>query len=288
MLISEIIDKIKQYHKGVYDGVAIDEETTRDKVLYGNVNHECTGIVTTCWATVEVIKEAHRKNANLIICHEALFWNHGDHQKWLDVAGNKTYLAKKRLLDEYGITVWRNHDYIHSGIPCANGEYVDGIFYGLAKKLGWENYIEGHDSFKCLHYTVPEMTMGELAKILTEKLGLNGCRVIGSKDTKVKKVRIPFHIFGDANEFIEEADKDTIDCFLTMECVDFTLTEYVRDSSLLGLNKSIIGFGHFNLEEPGMEYMLEWLPNAIGNDINISYVQSGDNYDYYTCKDCSR
>ena len=43
MKISTIIENMKKYHKGYG---TIDEEKTRDKVLYGNVDQECTGIVT--------------------------------------------------------------------------------------------------------------------------------------------------------------------------------------------------------------------------------------------------
>ena len=51
MLIREVIEKMKAYHKGEFNGEVIKEETTRDKILYGDPDRECTGIVTTCWAT---------------------------------------------------------------------------------------------------------------------------------------------------------------------------------------------------------------------------------------------
>lgn len=282
MLVSEVIQRVKDYHKGTVNGKPIDESVTRDKILYGNPNVECTGIVTTCWATVDVIKEAHEKGANLIICHEALFWNHGDHQEWLQE--NKTYLKKKQLLDDTGIVVWRDHDYIHSGIPMEDGSYTDGIFYGIADKLGWVDYIRKDDLEKNMHYEIPETTMEDLAEFLVERLHLNGVKVIGNKTCKVSKVRIPLHILADANDFINEADKDGIQCFLTMELIDFTLTEYIRDSSMFNFDRSIIGMGHFNLEEPGMEYMLKYLPKAIGENIPLYYIQSGDNYDYVVKK----
>lgn len=284
MLIKDVIQKVKDYHKGMVDGKPIDESITRDKILYGDANKECTGIVTTCWATVDIIRKAAEKGANLIICHEALFWNHGDHQEWLQENQNETYLLKKQLLDETGIVVWRDHDYIHSGIPMEDGTYTDGIFYGVANKLGWVDYIAKDDKEWNMHYEIPETTMGELANYLVEKLNLNGVKVLGNQDCKVSKVRIPFHIFGDANEFITEADHDGINCFLTMELIDFTLSEYIRDSSMFNLNRSIIGMGHFNLEEPGMEYMLTYLPKAIGEDIPMYYFQSGDNYEYVVKK----
>lgn len=38
--------------------------------------------------------------------------------------------------------------------------------------------------------------------------------------------------------------------------------------------------GHFNVEELGMKYMAKWLPQAVGEDIVIQYMQSGDCFSY--------
>ncbi len=51
---------------------------------------------------------------------------------------------------------------------------------------------------------------------------------------------------------------------------------------MLGQNKVVLGMGHFNLEEPGMEYMLNYIGKALGEDIPCSFVQSGDMYEYIT------
>ena len=85
MQISQMIENIKKYHKGYG---TIDEATTRDQILYGDANQECTGVVTTCWASVDVIRFAIEKGANFIIWHDALFWNHGDHTDWLEESKN--------------------------------------------------------------------------------------------------------------------------------------------------------------------------------------------------------
>lgn len=281
MLIQEIIENVKAYHKGEWEGKKIDEATTRDKILYGNPQQECSGVVTTCWASVDVIKKAAELGANLIIAHEALFWNHGDHTDWLIKEQNHTFIEKKKLLDAYGIVVWRDHDYIHSGIPMKDGSYTDGIFYGVAEKLGWTDYIR-KDIHNPLYFEIPKTTVGELADFLVQRLQLNGIKIIGNMHSAVEKVRIPFHVLGDARDSISEADQEDINCFLTMEVVDFTLAEYIRDSSMLGMDKAIIGMGHFNLEEPGMEYMVSYLPAAIGTDISCTYIQSGDMYEYMT------
>ncbi|AVM68904.1 hypothetical protein C3V36_06435 [Lachnospiraceae bacterium oral taxon 500] len=303
MKISEVIQKVKKYHYGYWNGPEgpepINEEITRDKILFGNPEVECTGIVTTCWAHVNVIKEAIRQGANLIICHEALFWNHGDHTDWLEEQNNLVYRHKAALLKQHGIVVWRNHDYVHSGIPISGGRYADGIFYGLASVLGWLPYIDeavseeitlsaGENNFpdpkkvKPLSYTIPAISVEELAKFLTKRLKLNGVKIMGNPAKKVSRLSIPPHVLGDAKFAIGLAAAGKADCFLTMEIVDFTLAEYVRDASLTDDSTAIIGMGHFNVEEPGMEYMTTYLPQAIEADIPCTFIPAGDHYHYLT------
>lgn len=280
MKISEAIQKIKQYHNGIdaFTGKPIDEATTRDKILYGNPDQELKGIVTTCYASVDVIREAIKQGANLIICHEALFWNHGDHTDWLQ--DNKTFQAKTALLDEGGIVVWRDHDYIHSGIPMKDGTYTDGIFYGLMKVLGWDAYLTG-DPAVPLHFDLPETTVGELGKTLMSRLHLNGIKLIGRADSPVHRVWVPGHIDGRKdNEILKTIEETDIDTVITLECTDYTVSEYIRDSLMVGRPKTIMAVGHFNTEEPGMEYMVEWLPEALGETVPTSFVPCCDMYNF--------
>lgn len=277
MLISEVIDGVKAYCGHDWGGPIMDD-TTRDQVLWGPVDVECTGIVTTCFASADVIRQAHARGANLIICHEALFWNHGDHTCWL--AGNKTFAAKRALLEECGITVWRLHDHIHSGIP-EDGRLVDGIFMGLADKLGWRDYVRG-DTVRPMEFEIPETSAGELARFLVGRLGLAGTRIVGDADARVRTVLVPMHLIGQFDNATTARMDSGFDCLVTMEATDFTTSEYVRDSAQLGLGKAMICIGHFNVEEPGMEYMLCWLPRAIGADVPASFVASGDPWTYVT------
>lgn len=288
MLISEAIDRIKGYCEGVdaATGKPIDEETTRDKVTYGSVDQECTGIVTCIWPTAEVIRSAGELGANLIISHEALFWNHGDHRDIL--SGNKTFEAKRELLDSWGGAVWRCHDYIHSRVPIAeDGAYVDGIFYGLAWKLDWIDYYREGEQLR-LDFQIPEVSGRDLAGYLVDKLGLNGTRITGDPSARVRHVHIPMHVMGDARSDTHEiayADENDVDCLMTMEFIDFTTCEYIRDAGMLGQGKCAITIGHFNLEEPGMEYMVKWLPSALGtNEVPATFVPMQDTYQYVVRK----
>ncbi len=281
MLISEVIQSVKDYCRGEWYGVAIDDSTTRDKILYGNPDVECTGIVTTIYASVDVIKKAHELGANLIIAHEALLWNHGDHRDWLEDSQNKTYLEKKKLMDDYGICVWRCHDYIHSGIPH-NGGWIDGIFYGLAKETGWDNAKINEDVSGALYLECEETSPKKIGDIIKKRWNLNGLKCIGNMDAKVTKVMVCGHVKegGDSNTLIKRVDAEDINLLLPLELIDFTLTEYIKDSGQLGMNRAILAAGHFNLEEPGMKYMSTWVNNALKENINATYVQAGDMYTY--------
>ena len=282
MLISEAILSIKDYCGGIdaFTGKPIEGATTRDQVLYGDINQECTGIVTCIWATTDVIRRAQELGANLIVAHEALFWNHGDSRE--AVAGNRTFEAKCELLDTWGGAVWRCHDYIHSGVPLGkNGSLVDGIFYGFGWKMGWLDKTVD-DSY--MRYRIDKNSAFGLAHEIVEKLGLNGTRLIGDAKATVSSVEIPMHIMGRDNDEIAHIDADGVDCILAMEFIDFTVSEYLRDASMLGQGKCAIHMGHFNGEEPGMEYMAEWLPDILakngGGEVPVVFVPMGDTYQY--------
>ncbi len=278
MKISEVITKLIGAHP------PIDESHTADVVKYGDPNRECTGIVVTTYASIRVIREALSRGANLIIVHEPVFYRDADDVEWL--VENSVFQEKCRLLDEGGIVIWRDHDHIHGGPPTANPEHIDMIFYGIMKTLGWEPYLIGNPK-KPLLYELPETTVGELADWLIEKLHLNGARIIGDTAAQVRRVFVCEHING-ANfagydhdsEAIMLAESKGYDVMLPLEIIDWTLSEYVRDAMELGRTKALIEIGHFNLEEPGMKYMAEWLPNVIGEEVPVTFVRSGDGFTY--------
>lgn len=283
MLISEAIGKFKAFSGGVDlfgSGKAIDPIKTRDQVLYGSVNQELTGIVSCIWPSTEIVRKAQRLGANLIISHEAIFWNHGDRQGWL--AFNKTFQAKKEVLDEWGGAVWRNHDFIHSQVPIDDDDaMVDGIFYGLAWKLGWLDYRVGQKAMP-MDFEIPETSAKELASYLVHKLGLRGTRLIGDPDARVRRVHIPMHLIGpDDDRETRYVDEHDVDCLLCMETTDFTTCECIRDAAKLGQGKAAITIGHFNVEEPGMEYLPYWAPRALGTDeVPCTFVAQGDPFHY--------
>lgn len=294
MLIREAIESIKAFCAGISGGKPIDDATSRDQVLWGDPGRELTGIITCIWASADVIREAAARGANLIVSHEALFWNHGDHTDWLERQGNHAYLAKRALLDEHGICVWRLHDYIHSGVPArlfenwrvrglveTDDAWTDGIFAPLAERIGYPQLPDMSPTLLC-GFETSGITACELARELVRKLGLSGTRLEGDPSTVVRRAAVPMHLLGAMdNRVIELADANDIDCLLCMDRTDYTACQWVRDSCQLGRPRAIIDVGHFNIEELGMEACARWIGEALNNEsVPVSFVATGDPFSY--------
>ena len=181
------------------------------------------------------------------------------------------------------MVVFRDHDRIHASPKVEDREFMDGIFEGICKELGWENYVINYPN-KPLVYEFPEAKDGEeLGKELIQKIGLKGIRIVGDRHTKVKKVYLCEHL-GNMDRSIDQkiraCEFEQYDAIIPLEMIDWTLPAYIRDSCQMGVPKIMYNIGHFNLEELGMRYMAKWLPDVIEKEVPVTYIQSGDSFDF--------
>ncbi|MBE6018643.1 MAG: hypothetical protein E7233_13755 [Lachnospiraceae bacterium] len=277
MTIQEIVDKILDFHP------PITRPETVDVFKCGDPSAECTGIAVTCFASTRVIQKAIGLGVNFIITHEPTFFNDPEETDFLE--GNRAYIEKKRLIDENGIVIWRDHDHIHGpgkpGMPVEEREFTDFIFYGIMETLGWRKFLIGSEK-KPLEYRMPGRTVRDIAEELIDKLNLNGIRVIGDKNAPAEKVFITEHISGRFdNKKIKKIEDEDFDVIIPLETIDWTIAEYVLDSCTAGNPKAILSMGHFNFEEPGMKYMADkWLPELINNEVPVHFIPCADTYDY--------
>lgn len=276
MKIVDVINKILDYHPKFpsdYNGC--------DEIKCGDPNVECTGIVTALVPTVNVIRKAIELNANLIIVHEPIFYTSLDKGGWYQDFDNDVYDEKRKLLDDHGIVVYRDHDHLHAHNP-------DGIFTGVMKYLGIQNYTVESDGHMFAHYVVrfPEVTLKRVCDFFLEKLPINGMRIIGDLNQKVSSLAFIGHLYpmGDLNdEYSVKVIKQlkTVDVIVPGETIDWTVLSYIRDANQLGKNKAMISYGHFNGEELGSLFMKDWLSELIENQVKVSYVCSEDMFNYY-------
>ncbi|MDO4198406.1 MAG: Nif3-like dinuclear metal center hexameric protein [Erysipelotrichaceae bacterium] len=275
MKIQKIIDDICAWHEPFEEP---KNGNSRDKILAGNSDQECTGIVITVCATMGVLKEAVRQGKNMIISHESIFASLVPGSE--DFENNDVVKEKLAYIEENNLCIWRDHDRMHgNGLPFYPvRKRNDYIFYGIMKELGWDDYVTS-GKFKPLWYKIPATTGRELAKEIMEKFNLSGLRVVGNLDAKVETVFFAEHVQGRKDEQ-KVMDAMNADAILPFEICDYTLTQYVNDAAMLGKDKVILEMGHFNFEELGMKYMSEWLKEIVKDEVPIAFVQAGDLFQY--------
>jgi putative NIF3 family GTP cyclohydrolase 1 type 2 len=255
---SQIIETIIRETKGT----AVPN--TVDVIKAGDPLAQVTGIVTTMFATMDVLKKAVAMKCNLIIVHEPLFYNHRD--ETTQFQKSEVFLAKKKYIEENKLIVWRFHDYIHQIRP-------DAINYGMTIRLGWEKYVTGDNSDR---YTVPQTTLEELLKNLKKIFPGNSFNVIGDPKMKLSKVAFSAGAPGSSAHY-KCIDDPGVDVLLAGEVPQWETYEYVRDAVSQGRRKAVIFLGHITSEEPGMEYCATWLKGFI-KDIPVNFVAAGPSY----------
>ncbi|HEU5015190.1 MAG TPA: Nif3-like dinuclear metal center hexameric protein [Roseiflexaceae bacterium] len=235
---------------------------TVDTIKTGDPAQAVTGVVTTFLATYAVIQRAVELGANLIISHEPTFYNHHDETEWLQ--HDPVYAAKRRLLDEHGIVVWRCHDSIHSRTP-------DGIITGVVQQLGWEQYADPEHVELC---TLPPTTLNELVATLKEKMQIQAVRVVGSDDMRCQRVALIVGSPG-GRWHIHALSEIGVDVIVCGETNEWDTTEYIRDALRIGQQKAAIVIGHANSEEAGMRWLADWLRER-SPKVPVTHVPAGD------------
>lgn len=235
-------------------------DKTVDTLKSGSAGTKVTGIVTTMFATVEVIRKAIDLKANFIIAHEPTFYNHQDETDWLEK--DDVYQYKANLLKQHNIAVWRNHDYLHTHKP-------DGVMAGLVAALGWQNYYQPETRSR---FELPATSLKNLVAHVKDKLNIQMVRYMGEPTQSCRKVLLLPGASG-ARRHIAEIEKEKPDVVLCGEAQEWETVEYVRDARAKGDKLSLVLLGHAVSEEPGAEWLASWLKPKLPG-LKITHVVS--------------
>ena len=225
-------------------------QQTVDTLKSGTPDQKVTGIITTMFPTVNVIKKAINLNANFIIAHEPSFYNHTDDTNW--VPGNSVLKQKLELLQKNNIAIWRFHDYWHRHRP-------DGVGYGVLKKAGWLQYYKAGEPL----VVIPPATLKNITQHLKSSLGIDHVRVIGDLSQQCSRIGLIPGAAGGQMQ-VSFVEKEKPDVLIVGEVHEWETAEYIRDAQSLGSKTALIVLGHAVSEEPGMEYLVEWLQPKLG------------------------
>src|SRR5215216_2529642 len=189
-------------------------EKTVDTLKSGSRDINITGIVTTMFATVEVIQKAVELHANFIIAHEPSFYNHLDETKWLE--HDEVYQYKSGLLEKNNIALWRNHDYIHR-------LQADGVMEGVLTQLQWKKYYSDRERGIV---SLSSLSLKQLIQHVKAKLGITQTRYIGDLSQPCKRILLMPGAAGGKSQ-IEGIGNLKPDVLICGELLEWETAEYV-------------------------------------------------------------
>ena len=242
-------------------------EKTVDTLKAGNRDLQVTGIVTSMFATLDVIQKAIDLDANFIIAHEPTYYNHLDETEWLQ--DDEVYQYKSALLEKHHIAVWRNHDYIHAHFP-------DGVQMGVVEKLGWEKQ---YDPKERNLYQIPTTSLKSLIQHVKKSLDIDTVRYIGDLSQSCQKVLLMPGAAGGKRQ-ITMISQEKPDVLLCGELSEWETAEYVRDARSKGQKLSVVVLGHIDSEEPGSAYMARWLRQHVPT-IKVTHIAAKNPFSFF-------
>ncbi len=252
---AEAIQRIQRHY-----GVPVPTNTV-DTVKAGDPSTPVTGIATTFLDTMDVLREATRRGANLVITHEPTFYNHLDDKAFF--ADDPVYREKLAFIEQHHMVVFRLHDQIHSVSP-------DPIAMALIEALGWQGYMDAGNPFRA---TIPKTTLAKLSLELAKKLDARTVRVIGDPNLSITRAALVPGAAG-LQKQVFALRTDGVEVLIVGESAEWEGVEYVRDASAQGRHKAMIVLGHEVSEEPGMKKCAADL-RALFPNLKVEFIPAG-------------
>ncbi len=257
MTAGEVVDRIKKNLGGPWR-----DATYRDTFKFGGPETVVTGIATSAFVTIEVIRKASAAGLNMIIPHEDTFWN--DRDDVAVVGGDPLYPTKVTLMRTHNIVVFRIHDHMHAQRP-------DFTYVGSAREIGLDTKYETAPGSH--RFVIPETTLGALAAEVKTRSGARALRVVGDPNAKVSRIQLGV---GYATPAVNNADVDVLISGEQQEADGaFDSPEYVLDAATLGMPKGWIMLGHVISEEAGMLEMAQWIKGFVP-EVPVQLVRAGE------------
>jgi len=248
----------------------------------GDPNTPVKGIATTAMATLDVLKQAVKSGANLVITYEPTFYSRQDGPRRPAPAGaapgrgggggfggispdDPVYQGKKKFIDTNGVVVFLLHDHWQSR---KEGEMTTG----LADALGWsKNRVKPADVL----YEIPSASAEEVVAVVRKKLNLRGgLRAVGDRKPTVRKVLLYAGALIPDVMWTRYADADLI---IAGEVREWENTYFAADLFAAGEKHGLVTVGRVVSEEPGMRACAAWLKTVV-KEVPSQWIGAGDLY----------
>jgi len=268
----DVVDRIR---KNV--GVEWRPETV-DTFKSGSPDTVATGIVTTAMATMEVLKQAVKAGANLVITCEPTFYGRADSATPPPRRGagpgrgpaaaappDRVFAAKGEFIARNNLVVWRFSDHWRLRKP-------DPLAQGLTDALGWSGLRIADDPARV---SIPAVRLDALVSRIKKTLDARGgIRVVGDPQIRVQTVGV---LPGSTPIHASLKTLPAVDVVIAGEVREWESVEYARDTVTAGGRKGLILLGRVLSEEPGMNVCAQWLRTLVP-EITTTWIPAGDPY----------
>jgi putative NIF3 family GTP cyclohydrolase 1 type 2 len=236
---------------------------TVDGFKAGDPSTVVTGIAATVMASTDTLRRAAAARQNFIVTQEPLFYSANDDPG--NRAKDPVYLAKKALIDEHRLVVWRFSEHWNARQPNEAAR-------ALAATLKWTG-SEVADTPQT--YRIPETTLGGLVAQIRNRLPLRGgLRMVGQPGMRVRTVYLApgTTSLASAVTSLQKADVILAGEPREWEAIPYTLDTWSTDSG-----KGLITVGRVVSEGPSMQACAAWLRSLLP-EVRVEPISALDPY----------
>ena len=231
------------------------------------------GIATTAMATLDVLKQAAKTHANLILTYEPTFYWRTDGRA-VEPAGrgpggfgadDPVVKAKREFIEKNGLVVFRLRDHWQA-------RKENDVVRGLAGALGWSaRQVKNDDAL----YEVPPAPAEATVAWIRGKLNLRaGLRAVGDRNATIRRVLLFPGSMTPATMWQRYSEVDMI---VAGEVREWENTHYAADMFTAGEKRTLVTIGRVVSEEPGMRLCAAWLKTVV-KEVPAKWIAVGDPY----------
>ncbi len=278
----DVIDRVKRNLGAEWKTDSVDG------VKAGDPATVATGIVTTSMATLEVLQQAVKAGANLVVTAHPTFYSRsdarvppagrggrggagtgtpgsGDSTPPAPPPADRVFDAKNDFITRHNLVVFRLSEHWRLRTP-------DPLAQGLAAALEWTKYQSGGDPRRI---EMPAVTLEAMAAAVKKRLrSRGGLRVIGDPRMSVRRVGL---LTGSTPIQAALNMLPDVDVIVAGEVREWESAEYARDQAFSGGKKGLVLVGRVASEDPGMNVCATWLKGFV-TEVPVRHVPAGDPY----------
>lgn len=251
MLIKDLIYELEKTI-----GLDLQDEWDNSGLQVGNVNEQVKAVMLCVDVTEEVIDQAIKSEANLIIAHHPILFRPTKSIDYDNFISRKLIKAIKN-----NIAIYACHTPIDVKVEGLNSYVFEKMGFKSEKKLKYTFEENGYGDI-C---EIPARKLWDLALQIKERLDLDHIILYGDEYEEISKIAL---VTGSGSSFIDECINQEIDLYITADIGHHDAMDALEQGLVL------MDLGHYQSEKFFNELMEKIIKSKVSDLKIISEVKS--------------